>query len=107
MMGEERHSIFVCRLLLDTTGGAARGPRGKPFHFSDSAGELTRHCRLESFDLSVCEPRRLVDFAVQMAPRTVILGHATRRPRLDETELRDRLPKLNIIQPALGEALEV
>ena len=49
-----------------------------------------------------------MDFAVQMAPRTVILGHGEPDARdWIEAELRDRLPKLNILQPAPGEALEV
>ena len=111
MMPEERHSIlFVGYSAPETPGGALRAAeRGEPFQFSDSAGELTRQCRLESFDLSAHANREeLVDFAVQMAPRTVILGHGEPDARdWIEAELRDRLPKLKIIQPAPGEALEV
>ena len=43
-----------------------------------------------------------------MGPRTVILGHGEPEARdWIETELRERLPRLNILQPAPGEPLEV
>ena len=111
MAPEGAHSIlFVGYAAPDTPAGALRAaPRGMPFHFSPSAGQLVRHCHMESFDLSAHAGREeLVDFAVGMAPRTVILGHGEPEARAwIEEALRDRLPRLNILQPAPGETLKV
>ena len=107
----EKHSIlFVGYSAPDTPGGALRAaPRGMPFHFSPSAGQLVRHCHMDSFDLSAHANREeLVGFAVGMEPRTVILGHGEPEARdWIEAALRDRLPRLNILQPAPGETLKV
>jgi len=50
----------------------------------------------------------LVDFAVRLNPRTILLGHGEPEARdwMEQT-LRERLPKLIIHQPAPGEAVEV
>ena len=111
MAPEERHSIlFVGYSAPDTPAGALRAAaQGTPFTFSPSAGQLVRHCHMDSFDLTAHANREeLVDFAVSMGPRTVILGHGEPEARdWIETELRERLPRLNILQPAPGETLEV
>ena len=111
MAPEERHSIlFVGYSAPDTPAGALRAAaQGTPFTFSPSAGQLVRHCHMDSFDLTAHANREeLVDFAMSMGPRTVILGHGEPEARdWIETELRERLPRLNILQPAPGETLEV
>ena len=111
MAPEERHSIlFVGYSAPDTPAGALRAAaQGTPFTFSPNAGQLVRHCHMDSFDLTAHANREeLVDFAVGMDPRTVILGHGEPEARdWIETELRERLPRLNILQPAPGETLEV
>jgi Cft2 family RNA processing exonuclease len=111
MAPEECHSIlFVGYSAPDTPAGALRAAaQGTPFTFSPSAGQLVRHCHMDSFDLTAHANREeLVDFAVSMGPRTVILGHGEPEARdWIETELRERLPRLNILQPAPGETLEV
>ena len=111
MAPEECHSIlFVGYSAPDTPAGALRAAaQGTPFTFSPSAGQLVRHCHMDSFDLSAHANREeLVDFAVGLDPRTVILGHGEPEARAwIETELRERLPRLNILQPAPGETLEV
>lgn len=111
MAPEENHSIlFVGYSAPDTPGGALRATsRGTPFTFSPGAGQLVRHCHMDNFDLSAHANREeLVDFAVGMAPRTVILGHGEPDSRdWIEAALRERLPRLNILQPTPGESLEV
>ncbi len=111
MAPEECHSIlFVGYSAPDTPAGALRtAAQGTPFTFSPSAGQLVRHCHMDSFDLTAHANREeLVDFAVSMGPRAVILGHGEPEARdWIETELRERLPRLNILQPAPGETLEV
>jgi len=111
MAPEECHSIlFVGYSAPDTPAGALRdAAQGAPFTFSPSAGQLVRHCHMDSFDLSAHANREeLVGFAVGIDPRTVILGHGEPEARnWIEAELRERLPRLNILQPAPGETLEV
>ena len=111
MAPKECHSIlFVGYSAPDTPAGALRAAaQGTPFTFSPSAGLLVRHCHMDSFDLTAHANREeLVDFAVSMGPRTVILGHGEPEARdWIETELRERLPRLNILQTAPGETLEV
>jgi len=107
----ERHSIhFVGYAAPDTPAGKLRAAtRGEAFHFSESGGELTRHCEMNCFDLSAHADRdELVDFTVHLNPRTILLGHGEPEARdwMEQT-LRARLPKLIIHQPAPGEALEV
>ena len=59
--------------------------------------------RVFSFDVP-----ELVDFAVRLNPRTLILGHGEPDARdWMEQALRERLPKLLIHQPGPGESLEV
>ena len=66
-------------------------------------------CHMDCFDLSAHASREeLVDFAVGMSPRAVILGHGEPEARdWIEAELRGRLPRLNILQPCPGESIEV
>ena len=111
MASQKNHSIlFVGYAAPDTPAGALRAaPQGAPFTFSPSAGQLVRHCQMDCFDLSAHANReQLVDFAVGMAPRTVLLGHGEPEARdWIEAELRERMPRLNILQPAPGECLKV
>ncbi len=111
MAPEEKHSIlFVGYSAPDTPGGALRtAPRGTPFVFSSSAGQLVRNCHMDCFDLSAHAYREeLVAFAAGMSPRTVLLGHGEPEARgWIEAELRERLPRLNILQPSPGETIEV
>ena len=64
---------------------------------------------MQSFDLSAHAHREdLVDFALRVNPRTVILGHGEPEARdWIEAALRERAPRLDLRQPAPGESLEV
>ena len=107
----EKHAIlFVGYAAPETPAGKLRAAaRGKPFQFSNSDGALTRNCEMQIFDLSAHAFREeLLDFAVQLSPRTVILGHGEPDARAwIEVELRARLPRLNILQPVPGETLSL
>ena len=111
MAPQEKHAIhFVGYAAPDTPAGRLRAaPCGEPFSFSESGGQLARHCEMDIFDLSAHAHREdLVSFAVGMDPRTVILGHGEPEARnWLEAELRDHLPRLNILQPGPGESVEV
>jgi Cft2 family RNA processing exonuclease len=107
----ENHAIlFVGFAAPDTPAGKLRAaPRGKPFQFSNNGGELTRTCEMHIFDLSAHANREeLLDFAVRLNPRSVILGHGEPDARTwIEAELHNRLPRLNVLQPQPGETLSV
>jgi predicted metal-dependent RNase len=107
----EKHAIlFVGYAAPETPAGKLRAAaRGNPFPFSNSDGALTRNCEMQIFDLSAHAFREeLLEFAVQLSPRTVILGHGEPDARAwIEAELRARLPRLNILQPMAGETLSV
>src|SRR5882724_6427047 len=78
MVGDEHHSIFFVGYTdPDTPGGRLRAAKpGETFIFSGSAGEVTRRCELEDFDLTAHANRdELLDFVGRVSPRTVLLGH--------------------------------
>jgi len=108
---EEKHAIhFVGYAATDTPAGRLRAAaRGEEFAFTDSGVPLTRNCELQAFDLSAHASREaLVDFALRLNPRAVILGHGEPDARdWIEAELRERAPRMIIHQPAPGETVEV
>jgi len=107
----EKHAIlFVGYAAPETPAGKLKAAdRGVPFQFSNNGDELTRNCEMQIFDLSAHANREeLVDFTVLLNPRSVILGHGEPDARdWIEEELRTRLPRLNILQPAPGETLSL
>lgn len=64
---------------------------------------------LEDFDLTAHASREsLVDFVGVVSPRTVLLGHGSASARQwVEDQIRDRYPKIKIIQPQPGLSVEV
>ena len=111
MLGEERMAIFFVGYAdPDTPAGRLRAAKqGETFLFSASGGEVTRKCEVEEFDLTAHANRDdLVNFVGQVNPRTILLGHGDIDSReWFEAELRNRFPKLQIIQPAPGKVVEV
>jgi len=82
---------------------------GETFVFSPGAGQVTRRCEIEDFDLTAHANREdLLDFVGRVSPRTVILGHGGDDSRhWFEDQIRSRHPKIKILQPAPGKAVEV
>jgi len=111
MAGHEKHGIFFVGYAdPDTPGGRLKASQpGVPFPFSGAEGALTRHCQLEDFDLTAHASREaLVDFVVQVSPRAVLLGHGSADSRQwMEDQIRERHPKIKIIQPQPGVSVEV
>ncbi len=107
----EKHAIlFVGYAAPETPAGKLRAAaRGEPFQFSGNNDMLKRNCEMQIFDLSSHANREeLVDFAVRLSPRSVILGHGDPDARAwIEADLRTRLPRLNVLQPHPGETLSV
>jgi Cft2 family RNA processing exonuclease len=110
MMADERQAIYFVGYADPATPGGrlkASGP-GETFIFSASAGEVTRHCEVQEFDLTAHASREaLLDFAGALSPRAVLLGHGEADSRQwFEDQLRERQPQLKIIQPAPGLAVD-
>jgi len=111
MMSDERHAIFFVGYAdPDTPGGRLRRTRpGDTFHFSPSGGEVTRRCDVQSFDLTAHSDRdELLEFVGEVSPRVAVLGHGEPAARdWFERRIRERHPKIKVVQPKPGESVEV
>jgi Cft2 family RNA processing exonuclease len=110
MMSDARQAIFFVGYAdPDTPGGRLKASkRGETFLFSPEAGQVTRRCEVEEFDLTAHANRdALLDFAGEVAPRTILLGHGELSSRQwFEEQLRARHPNMRIVQPAPGLVME-
>jgi Cft2 family RNA processing exonuclease len=111
MIGDEKQAIFFVGYAdPDTPGGRIKSAKqGETFVFSGSAGEVTKHCEVEDFDLTAHANRdELLEFVGQVSPRTVLLGHGDNDSRQwFEDQIRMRYPKVRVVQPEPGKAVEV
>lgn len=111
MLNDERHAIFFVGYCdPETPGGRLKKSEpGKPFLFSETVGEVTRRCELESFDLTAHANRdELLDLVEVVSPHTVVLGHGeTDSRKWFEEQIRQRYPKIKVIQPTPGLTFEV
>lgn len=111
MIGQERHAIFFVGYAdPDSPGGRVKASKmNETFKMSGSAGEVTRKCELQEFDLTAHANREeLLDFVGRVDPRTVLLGHGENDARAwFEEKINERYPKIRVIQPASGVAAEV
>jgi Cft2 family RNA processing exonuclease len=110
MMGDPRQAIFFVGYAdPDTPGGRLKAAKaGEPFLFSPSAGQVTRRCELQDFDLTAHANRdALLDFAGKVSPQVILLGHGELSSRQwFEEQLRARHPRIRIVQPAPGLVVE-
>ena len=109
MVEDERQSIFFVGYADPDSpaGRLKKAALGETFVFSPSAGQLTRKCNLQDFDLSAHTNRLdLLDFVGQVGPRTVFLGHGDIDARMwFEQQIHQRWPKIKVIQPQPGVAI--
>ena len=110
MIEDERQSIFFVGYAdPETPGGRLKASKpGETFVFSPGAGRVTRRCDLQDFDLTAHAQREdLLDFVGQVDPRAVLLGHGDAGSRKwFEEQIRTRHPKIKIIQPQPGKAVD-
>src|SRR5882724_2871288 len=110
MIGDERQAIFFVGYAdPDTPGGRLKAAKpGETFVFSGSAGEVTRRCELEEFDLTAHANRdELLNFVGQVSPHTVLLGHGDEVSRQwFEQQIHARYPKIKVHQPEPGKVVE-
>ena len=109
MMGDEKQSIFFVGYADPATpGGRLKAAKhGETFVFSASGGEATRRCDVQDFDLTAHANRdELVEFVGQVSPHTVLLGHGNEESRQwFEKTIRDKYPKIKVVQPEPGKAV--
>jgi Cft2 family RNA processing exonuclease len=111
MMGDEQQAIFFVGYTdPDTPGGRLKASkRGETFLFSPRAGEATRFCEVEEFDLTAHANRdELLGFIGEVEPRAVLLTHGEADSRAwFEEQIRERHPKVTVIQPQPGAVTNV
>ncbi|MBM3821511.1 MAG: MBL fold metallo-hydrolase [Verrucomicrobia bacterium] len=111
MLGEEKHAIyFVGYADPQSPGGRVKASgHGQTFIMSGSAGEVTRRCQLDSFDLTAHANREeLLEFVGEVEPQKVILGHGDDAAReWFKAQIRTQYPKIRILDPAPGETLSL
>jgi len=111
MIEDERQSIFFVGYAdPDSPAGRLKASKpGESFMFSPSMGRVTRRCDMQEFDLTAHANRDdLLDFVGQVSPRAVLLGHGGDDSRKwFEQQIRARHPKIKIVQPQPGKAVEV
>ncbi len=102
--------FFVGYTDPDSPGGRLRAARqGETFMFSPSAGEVTRLCEVQEFDLTAhAERKEMLSFVGQVDPRVVLLTHGEESSRgWYEEQIRTRYSKIKILQPKPGETVEL
>ena len=111
MIGDEKQAIFFVGYAdPDTPGGRLKAAKpGETFIFSGSAGEVTKRCELQDFDLTAHANRdELLELVNRVSPRVVLLGHGDADSRAwFEDQIRTKHPKIKIIQPEPGKVVEV
>ena len=77
--------------------------------FSPSAGQVTKRCDVQDFDLTAHANREdLMTFVGQVAPRTILLGHGDDAARnWFEEKIRERWPKIKVVHPQPGKLAAV
>ncbi len=110
LVEDEKQAIFFVGYAdPDTPAGRLRAAEhGETFHFSESGGNLTRHCDLQEFDLTAHANRdELLEFVGQVSPHTVILGHGDQEARAwFAGEIAKKHPKMKVLQPGPEECVE-
>ena len=111
MVGDEKQAIFFVGYAdPDTPGGRLKAAKpGETFMFSGTAGQLTKRCEIQDFDLTAHANRdELLDFVGQVSPRSVLLGYGEDESRQwFEEQIHARYPKIKVVQPAPGQSVEV
>lgn len=111
LAGNPHNAIcFVGYCDPDTPGGKLLvTPRDKPIVFGGVGHSTRLSCQMEKFDLSSHADREeLLEFALAVCPRAVVLTHGDAPARAWFAEqLRNADPRMKIIDPVPGQPVEV
>jgi Cft2 family RNA processing exonuclease len=111
MIGDERHAIFFVGYAdPGTPGGRLKASRpGEPFILDPGAGQVTRRCEMEEFDLTAHANRDdLLDLVGKVEPRVVLLSHGEEDSlNWFTAQIHARHPKIKVVQPKPGVVVEV
>ena len=111
MIGDEKQSIFFVGYAdPDSPAGHLKAAKqGETFVFSPSAGQVTKRCDVEDFDLTAHANREdLLEFVGQVSPRAILLGHGDDTARhWFEEQIRARWPKIKVFQPQPAKLVSV
>ena len=111
MMGDERHAIFFVGYAdPDAPGGRVKASRvGEPFIYGSDVGQVTRRCEVEDFDLTAHANREdLLNLVGKVEPRVVLLSHGEEESiNWFAAQIHTRYPKIKVLQPKPGVAVEV
>jgi Cft2 family RNA processing exonuclease len=111
MIGDERHAIFFVGYAdPGTPGGRLKASRpGEPFILDPGAGQVTRRCEMEEFDLTAHANRDdLLDLVCKVEPRVVLLSHGEEDSlNWFTAQIHARHPKIKVVQPKPGVVVEV
>ncbi len=111
MVEDEKMAIFFVGYAdPNTPGGRLKAAKqGERFHFSTSGGELTKLCEVQDFDLTAHANRDdLLNFVGEVSPHTILLGHGEEDARQwFEAQIKQRWPRMKVIQPQPGLSVEV
>jgi Cft2 family RNA processing exonuclease len=110
-LNDDRHSIFFVGYCdPDSPAGRLRAtPRGHSVRMNNEAGDQPVLCRVEHFDFTAHAQREdLLNYILKVNPRACVLVHGD-RPALDwfKTTLGERAPRMNVMIPPPGQAVEV
>ena len=110
MIGDERQSIFFVGYAdPEAPGGRLKAAKpGETFVFSPSAGQVTKRCDVQDFDLTAHARREdLLEFVGRVSPRIVLLGHGDDGARSwFEKQIRARWPKIKVLQSQPGKRVD-
>ena len=84
MIGDERQNIFFVGYAdPDSPAGRLKAAKmGETFVFSPRAGQVTKNCNMQEFDLTAHANRDdLLEFVGRVSPRAVLLGHGDANAR--------------------------
>ena len=103
MIGDDKQSIFFVGYAdPDSPAGHLKAAQaGETFVFSPSAGQVTKRCDVQDFDLTAHANREdLLEFVGRVSPRAILLGHGDDAARQwFATQIHERWPKIQVCQP--------
>jgi Cft2 family RNA processing exonuclease len=111
MIGDEKQSIFFVGYAdPDSPAGHLKAAKqGETFVFSPSAGQVTKRCEVQDFDLTAHANRQdLLELVGQVSPRAILLGHGDDAARKwFEEQITARWPKIKVFQPQPAKLVSV